>query len=304
MYDGAMKPQSFAVAAVVVGALVRPAVADAPFIPITVKASSEAKDTPSSGALFTTISNMNGTKWCPSNGDGTGEAVTFTFETPIALSAIQLRAGVYKPMPTYNYPSKLEVTAGKQQLAIDVTTRGENVNVKLDGSAVDAVTIKIAAVGPGKPGDACISMLKFQSATEGEFYAPFPGIDQAGLDALPAYAAGLDAAFKACDAAVLGTAVAFPLAHDHVVVGSDQSEKHKRVKYKSVKPLVAACKKKGSFLKLGFGSGEKIDERWDLAHPRSKQPGEILLGSADQGGGWVVRWKDGAWGLTEVRTVK
>jgi hypothetical protein len=300
-----MSTRTVWVAFLVVAGLAGPAAAaasDGPIIPVAVTASSETKGYAAARSLWRSYTRMEGGAWCASKADATGETLTFAFGAPRVVTKIQLTAGSYGA-----YPSKLQVTAGKQKTTADVGMVADRVTVDLDGSPVDSITITIAAVGsPGKVGEMCLNDVRFQTATADEFYRPIAGVDQAGLDALADFGAGLDAAFKACDATVLGTAVTYPLVHAHFVHLDDGDVKEKKTKYKTAKQLVAACKKKGSFLKLGFGSGE-VSEGKDLAHPRSTDSGEVLLGyypPSDYNYAWFVRWKDGKWTLASLATVK
>jgi len=238
--------------------------------------------------------------WC-AKGDGVGETFVLTFDAPLPVTGLDIAAGL-RASGSFSFPERLEVKTDAQTIELKPSSASWS-RAALNGSATRSITIKIAAVTPGKTKRTCLTSVRVL-APDTHFYQFVYGFDRAALDALPAFAKQLDAAFKRCDDAALAKMVKLPLEHRHVVHGVMDQEvpPPKTVKYRSIAELVKACRSDGSRLALGFEAGaDDADLAKELPAANTYMLGELEVGGEDDHH-WALVRDDSAWKLASVHT--
>jgi hypothetical protein len=247
--------------------------------------------------------------WCPEKGDGTGEAITLSFDEPQPLTAIRINAGHVPewggPADTWGVPEKIEVKTDRQAVQATLSRDKDENDVVLSGAPTRAVTVKILAVKPGKVPHTCINSIHFVAPETS--YWPVYGFDKAAWQQFATFATDLDRALQHCHASALAKSVRFPLAYEHATIVEEDNpdaQPAKKMTFNSVEQLVAQCRKDDDFLHLGLLGEPEADRRGladELARAFSDEAGTVRIGDWSTHA-WWISWVDGAWQLTKVLT--
>jgi hypothetical protein len=240
--------------------------------------------------------------WCTDK--GAGESITFTFDEDVPVSRVQVWAGFERGARAGKYtdPTTVEVKAGDQAVEVALGNDAPESAV-FAGKPVRAVTITIEAVAKGTTRRACLREVRFVGAGP-QFLLPITGVDEAAFAELLDWSTGLDLAFRACDAGVLGANLRYPLRHVHSGFDATKGSFPKRtVTYRAARELVAACRAKDSVLAKGFAAGDaSVDLEQAFLRGLGLAPGVVMMGSYGANM-WRLAWVKDHWVLTEIGTV-
>jgi hypothetical protein len=262
---------------------------------VTATASTEEKDFPAIAAAAPDWRrDRKPDGWCAAS--MAGATLTLAFDHAVSLDEIELHSGYSEKKP-----AKVQVTTDKGTFDGALSSGTPWGRVKLDPAPTKKLVIKIVTVEGGPR--ACVHKLYVR--TNNWSLPLIPGMTPAQLAALRTTLHQANTALEACDPAGIAATIAFPIEVTTSFAEDDERDpmgppgKQPIVKkYASADQLVAACKKEGSVLALGYqgeGYGLTLDADWDVGRLKSLARDEVQLD-----GRWTALLKGDTWKVTAL----
>jgi hypothetical protein len=265
--------------------------ADAPLVQVQAKASATAQLPNTTGAFAAqlAVDGNPASSWCATNATGgTGEALTLTFDHPLAIASLEISAGS-SALPTSQRSTVDEIdvalTDGRK---LHVVRTDRRFIQDVGGAAVRGLTVTISKVHGPSSGAACIrdvSLLR----DGGIQYQLYPGAKDA-LDASETRIVALRTAFERCDGTRLARLVRFPL--DRLVrTPHELADVPDVIRIANASGLASKCRENPKAWYIG-GS---VDD--NLAWTRFFGPRSALVTG---GARWWLDWDGAQWWLVGI----